>query len=142
MNVRARRTDETADPLPRTSLPHSARSQPCRGAMSVRDLTRSFAIWHWEIEAMNAVPEGRQFAGKTIPPVVEAYLRTYPRTQNRAAGRAGASRLMQHSHVRSWDALVLREAQSGMAKQEPMANTASQILAGLAELGCWRTKHV
>jgi hypothetical protein len=46
-----------------------------------------------------------------LPPVVEAYLRTYPSTQNRAGGRAGASRF-------------------------------SEILARLAELGCWRAKHV
>jgi len=84
---------------------------------------------------------GRSF-GTTIPPVVEAYLRTYPRIRSRAAARASPSRLMRHPHVRAMMQWFYARLSCEIPEEEPMPNTASGIWAKLAELGNWRAKHI
>ena len=193
------RTDETANPLPRTSSPNTACAQSRWGHNVVagfdakfRNLAlgdRTMAELGWlhitlrrradrgrpvrlaelsdekdtrlprprrQIEpeisgrhrlfAMRAVYEccpggGRSF-GTTIPPVVEAYLRTYPSTRSRAAARASASRLMRHPHVRAVMQWFYARLSREIPGEEPMPNTASGIWARLAELGNWRVKHI
>lgn len=94
------------------------------------------------VSSMNAALERAGLLGQRSRRAVEAYLRTCPRTQKRATARASASRLMRHPHVRAAMQWFYARLSREIPREEPMPNTASGIWVRLAELGCWRAKHV
>jgi hypothetical protein len=95
-----------------------------------------------EYAVFGCIKHGSKFLGFILPPLVEAYLRVYPKARSRAGARASMSRLMRRHDVRAavqWHHAVQNgEVPRGIA----MPETPSGIRDEMVKTGCWRVKYV
>lgn len=88
------------------------------------------------------VKHGMRYMGFTLAPLVEAYLRVYPKARSRAGARASMSRLMRRRDVRAAAEWFLAIEEGAIPRGTTMPETPSGIRAELEKAGCWRAKYV
>lgn len=88
------------------------------------------------------VKNGMRYMGFILLPLVEAYLRVYPKARSRAGARASMSRLMRRRDVRAAAEWFLAIESGEIPRGLIMPETPSGIRAELEKLGCWRAKYV
>lgn len=92
--------------------------------------------------ANQCVKRGMRFMGFTLLPLVEAYLRVYPKARSRGGARASMSRLMHRRDVRAAAEWFYAVEEGAIPRSEIMPETPSGIRAELERVGCWRAKYV
>lgn len=87
------------------------------------------------------VKHGMRFGPFSLPPIVEAYLLTYPKAASRAGARASMSRLMRRRDVRAaiqWFYAI----QNREIPWQPIPETPSGVREVLASAGNWRARAI
>lgn len=83
-----------------------------------------------------------RYMGFTLAPLVEAYLRVYPKARSRAGARASMSRLMRRRDVRAAVQWFYAVSDGDIPRGIAMPETPSGIRAELEKAGSWRAKYV